>query len=415
MTRTSVPAINPPPLTPSPELRWLLLRAFGPIDTPWSHRALNDQTTADAAVRLDVAARIGSRMTRDDVLSEAGPETATVLTEARDEAALQVACLRRLLDEVGHVASGLGLRVLVLKGMAYQLNRSLDPGARPTGDLDLLAPAERAHELFDALVELGFRQATLHGTDYHLPVLVHPHGMVLEIHTGIGYLRASDGASLDLAAVLAAGRIQTKPGLPEGCLLPDEDLLMAHLLGHFLGQHRQWPMAYPLCRMLLDCADLAWPAERWRAFWQNGYPYIAQVVDRADIVAVGRLVDGLAGGADVAAILCADDRASRMLRHAVFGALDPLYRGRLVSDVMVATTGARGRLSGLMAYAAGRMWRPRAELEARFGSGGGAAAHAWRRFRGIFAPAWTVARVGIPWLGKVIRSRFRRLARVIRG
>jgi hypothetical protein len=412
VTRPAPMDLDPPRLAASPELRWLLLRAFGPADTRWSGPRPRDRRTAELAVRLDLATRIGSRLAADTVAREAGPTTAALVVEARDEAALRVACLRRLLDEVCEVAAGLGLRTMPLKGMACQLARSPAPGSRPMGDLDLLAPADGARRLFDRLLDRGCRQAAPKGTEYHLPVLVHPHGMVLEVHTRIGYLETPDGTPLDLGAALARGLTETRAGLPDGCLLPSEDLLTAHLLGHFFGQHRQSPLAYPLCRTLLDCADLAWSEARWGAFVAGGYPLIARIVPQTDVDAVRRLVGRLTDGEDAEAILDTDDRGSRILRHGVLGAVDPLYRGRLVTDAMVQSAGTGGRLTGLLAHAAGRVWRPRAELEARFGSGGGAAAHACRRLRGVLAPAWTAVRVGLPWLGSVVRDRLARRPRV---
>ncbi len=143
------PEIDPPPMIASPELRWLMLRAFGPAGAFWAPQILDDDHSANVAVRLDIAARIGSRFAAEEIGREAGPVTAAVVVEARDEAAVQIACLQRLLDEVSSAAAELGMPVVVLKGMAYQLNRSLAPGSRPTGDLDLLAPAAHAQELFD--------------------------------------------------------------------------------------------------------------------------------------------------------------------------------------------------------------------------------------------------------------------------
>jgi hypothetical protein len=187
---------------------------------------------------------------------------------------------------------------------------------------------------------------------------------------------------------------------------------MAHLLGHFIGQHRQSPAGYPLCRMLLDCADLEWELSRWNEFLNRGFGFIASLVTRSDIEAVRQLVSRLTTGDDAGEIIGGDDGAARMLRHGVLGALDPLYRGRLAVDAAIQPFDGGVFPIRLMAYAKQRFWRPRHELEQRFGSGGGKVAHCRRRLQGIVSPIATAYRLGPPWLMSVIRDRLGRRTRI---
>ena len=117
--------------------------------------------------------------------------------------------LRRELVRASRALNGMGVTPLLLKG-AIALTPGQYPGAsdRVIGDLDMVVPAERAHDAQHVMVQLGYREATEHwrrmtgGSKlamHHLVPLVHPTLPVsIELHHRILYdkqTRASGGFS----------------------------------------------------------------------------------------------------------------------------------------------------------------------------------------------------------------------------
>src|SRR5882757_5053788 len=89
---------RPPPLPLSPEIRWMLLRAFGPAGAPGP--ACDPAAALDLARRFEVSARIAVRQGRG-LAAELGEDAAAGF--ARDRARAAAVGLR-LMEEVRRVA-----------------------------------------------------------------------------------------------------------------------------------------------------------------------------------------------------------------------------------------------------------------------------------------------------------------------
>ena len=79
--------------------------------------------------------------------------------------------LRTAAEECIAALEAAGIRTIVLKGLAYEVTLYADAGARATGDVDLLVPAERRRDAFQVMNALGFEPraaaAGFDEPDYH--------------------------------------------------------------------------------------------------------------------------------------------------------------------------------------------------------------------------------------------------------
>lgn len=156
------------------------------------------------------------------------PEAAAVAA-LRERAALEarrVLSVRSQLSEVGRVAVGRGLEVVVLKG-AVPLARGEPPLA--LGDLDLLVRPEAVGALEAALREAGYR-ARVHGAPaHHLPPRGKAGHAPVEIHRSL----EKTGEPVPEAVWRRTGAIPGGSGLR--CLAPEDQLW--HVLVHSVGHH----------------------------------------------------------------------------------------------------------------------------------------------------------------------------------
>ncbi|HEX3532567.1 MAG TPA: nucleotidyltransferase family protein [Thermoanaerobaculia bacterium] len=318
---------RPPRLEVPPEVRWMLLRAFGPPGAPFAE-AFDSRDALVAARRFEVSSRIVSRQGRERLAGELEPAAAAGFQ--RDHAAAAAVGLRflALAAEVAETAAALGLPLVLLKFAALEKAGFAALGARSACDLDILAPEERAAELQHALLALGWRLSGMPAMEHQLAPVEHPNGGVVEVHRVILGVRLDGGVSATVEALQRNGLLRPFPDLPGRCAAPAVEVLAAHALVHGLGQHGWWPASYSLLKTMADLIDLG--------FHTAGSPLAAraaELVERdvtaAEAAAARDLCAALAAGIDGVGLLAAESGAAVLLRHILAGRLDAEYEASL--------------------------------------------------------------------------------------
>lgn len=350
---------RPPRLAVPPEVRWMLLRAFGPADAPF--RGAVDPAAAFAAARLfEMPARIAARQGKSRLAAELGEETAERFLRERMAVTASGLRLLALAREVAGAAGGLGLPLAFLKFMALE-GAGLDAAVhRAACDIDVLAPAGRAAELQEALIASGCRPSELAAGEHQLPALKHPGGAVVEVHRVMLGVRPDGGASATLEILERAGLLAPAPGFPGPVLVPVPEAQAAHVLVHGLGQHGWWPSSYSLLKMVADLIDLS-PA----ALTPRALAWVEADVPAGEAEAVRRLCQRLAAGDDLLEDASAPEEV--LLRHILAGRLDPDYETALRLGLFRTQPSDRPPLLRLARSVAGALFLTRAQVDAIYG------------------------------------------------
>src|SRR3954468_7948249 len=312
---------RPPRLEPSPETRWMLLRAFGPVAAPASSQ-VDPPAALALARRFEVSARIAARQGRERLAAELGPEAAAGFARDRVSAAAVSMRLMAAAREVAMVAMTAAIPLTFLKLAGLEGAGLLAPGSRGACDVDVLAPSGRAEELWRTLVAAGW-QGEGPSYEHQLPALSHPERGVVEVHRLVPGLRLGGGGSAASATwedLERQGLPLPLPDLPGRCSAAVPEVQAAHALVHGLGQHGFSPFAYSLLKMMADLQDLGGGALTPRAL-----AWVARDVPPADAEAVRRLGARLAAGEDSAG----DSLEGTLLRHILAGRLDADYASAL--------------------------------------------------------------------------------------
>jgi hypothetical protein len=281
---------SPPEISWTPELRWVLARAFGPPTLPFGE-AFDVAEAVRLARAFNLSPRIGARTPEAVLASEARSEAAGLrraahLTVAQNLYRLEAVRAVALTAERGRIP------FVLLKGLAFEALQLVPPGARPTSDLDLLVPERLIPRFHELLVADGWVPSENPDQEQHLDPLIHPRLGMIEIHRLVlGVRLPGSRQSLNHDTLLAAGLTQPIPGLPEAVRAPSGAVLLAHALVHGLVQHGNAPGSYPLFRVLADVADLGPSPENLA----EASAYLREL-DAEDLAAVGDLVRRLGSG-----------------------------------------------------------------------------------------------------------------------
>ncbi len=277
---------RPPEIEATPELRWVLARAFGPADLAFTGD-LDGPGAFALADRLDLAPRIGARIAQATLALEVG---AAAVDFRRAALAVAVQNILRIeaVQVVAALAAREGTSFALLKGLALESLRAPLPGARRTGDLDLLVPERHARPLVRRLVANGWRACGYRDHEHHLDPLVHPDLGTIELHLKLVGVRPAGGTrSFTFDSLDGAGLLHPAPAMPENVRVPSRAVLVAHLLVHGLVQHGLAPASYPLLRLPADLLDLgASPA-----LLAEAAPLLRDL-DDGDLSALSRLLQG---------------------------------------------------------------------------------------------------------------------------
>jgi hypothetical protein len=385
---------QPPPLVLSSEIRWMLLRAFGPLDAPFLE-TVEPAAALALARRFEISARIAARQGGERLATELGEAAAAAFAHDRRSAA---AVGLRLMGEAGRVAAvaaGLGIPLVFLKFAALEAAGVLAAGSRGACDVDLLAPEGRARELWSALVAAGFRSSGLPEAEHQLPALVWPQGGAVEVHRTLPGVRLAGPAdrSARYETLEAAGLLRPLPAFPGRCAAPPPEVLAAHVLVHGIGQHGFWPASYPLFKMVADLVDLGGLGELG-ALTDRALGWVARDVSPAEAAAVRGLVARLTAGEDPASWPPAATGEATLLRHLLAGRLDPAYERALRLGLFRPQPSDRPRPLQLARAVLGAVFLSRAQIDAVYGPPRTSLGYLGRRLARPFDLAWRLGRYG---------------------
>lgn len=359
-----------PPRAPLEEaVRWLLARALGP---PAAELAGRDEVDSDRALdlgdRLDLLPRVGARTPPEVLERELGAQAAAVVRQRFQTTAAAAVQAEGLCRQLAPIARELGAPLIFLKGMALHLQGRAAPGARPLGDVDVLTTRNAAPLLRERLLTAGYRPTGFPPEPHQLSGVVHPAGVLLEIHTSMRGVRIGGAASATAPELVQRGLTRSAPGLPEGCHVPATDVLLSHLLVHGLAQHGLAPEAYPMARLLADLEDLGLEREGWDAWLEHGFGWVARDVSRREVEVARDLVLRLAAGADPADVWEEGTQMARLLRHVVLGALEEPYRQALkLRSQLHPPPREGGRLLERLRQALRAVWLTEAQIDVIYG------------------------------------------------
>jgi hypothetical protein len=392
----------PPRVEVTGELRWLLWRAFGPPgETLTSVADLDTDAVKDLARRLDLAARVGARTPPDLLAGELTPETTGWFREQHSGAAARCLLAESVCRELAEAGRLLEIPLVFLKGAALQLGGRVEPGSRNMGDIDVLAPETGARRLQEALVEVGCEAFKTRESEHQLQYLAHRAGLGIEVHKIIPGVRLGGESSATADGLMKRGLVRPAPGLEDDCYLPNDTVLLAHVLVHGIAQHGLSPQAYPMMRMLADVQDLGVDDDVWR----TACGWIERDASRGEVEATARLAGRLGAGDDPAAVLAGGDHVGALLRHLVAGVLDGGYGQSLKFRSLTAKPKDIGRVRAFATTLRGALLLTNAQVEKLYGPPRTELGYwGWRLWR-PFDLVLRAVRYGWAWLRHRIRMR----------
>jgi len=393
---------DPPRVEVGAELRWLLWRAFGPAGEAMPDGGdVDAEAATDLARRFDLAARIGARTPIEVLEAELGQAAAAQLRDAYTSVAARYLVADRVCRDIAAAAGALGLDVVFLKGAALHLAGKVAPGSRNMGDVDVLAPEEGARRLQAALVEAGCKAFEARESEHQLQFLTHPMGMGVEVHKIIPGVRLGGGSSVTADELIQRGLVLQAPRLDEGCFVPNDEVLLAHLLVHGIAQHGLSPQGYPMARMLADVQDLG-PGP---PIWEAACRWIERDASCEEVEAVAGLVRRLGAGEDPAALAVGDNDEGALLRHLLAGVLDEGYAQSMKFRSLTAKPKDAGSARALAKTMRGALFPTKAQIDILYGPPrselGYWGRRLWRPFD-LVGRAW---RYGLAWVAHRLRIR----------
>jgi hypothetical protein len=261
----------------------------------------------------------------------------------------------------------LEIPTIFLKGAALQLWGKVAAGSRNMCDVDVLASEDGVRRLQAALLDAGCEPYETRESEHQLQLLTHRSGLGIEVHKIIPGVRLGDGPSATAGELIEKGFVHPAPGLADGCFLPNDEVLLAHLLVHGIAQHGLSPEGYPMTRMLADVQDLGVDEARLAAFLDEGYSWIATDVSREEVEAVAGLVQRLGAGDDPADVAAAGDEVGALLRHVVACTTDQRYAETMKFHGLTVMPGDRGRVRSVAKIVRGTLLPTNAQIDTLYG------------------------------------------------
>jgi len=290
----TMPRFHPPRIPVTPELAWLLSRAFA--DRQPTRVGPFEGTEALRLARgLGMSARIATRAKPEELLVEVGEEACQALQRERTLAVALEMQRDRALRTLTEVAASLTIPLVLLKGMALRQAGVIAAGSRLIGDVDVLTDSAQAEFLHAALIERGYEKGRLEGV-VHLPRLESPTEGAIEIHEVLLGVRSRPRHSVRLADLREADLLEPLPDLQGECYRPTNEALTAHLLVHALVQHGLDPREYRLIQVFADLIDLGWGDSETKEHGLVAHRWIRDEIDLSEIQAVSRLCANLREG-----------------------------------------------------------------------------------------------------------------------
>jgi hypothetical protein len=193
--------------------------------------------------------------------------------------------------------------------------------------------------------------------------------------------------------------------LEGACFLPNDDVMLAHVLVHGIAQHGLTPEGYPMTRMLADLQDLGVDEARLGAFLDEGFSWIATDVSREEAEAAAGLVRRLGQGEDSTFVMAGNDDAGRLLRHLLAGVLDEGYARSMKFASLTATPKDVARARALTKTMRGALLPTRAQIDILYGAPRTELGYwLWRLWR-PFDLVVRAGRYGVAWVAHRLRVR----------
>ena len=317
---------RPPEVAFGPELRWVLLRGFGPPEEPFPG-TVEPEAVRTLAAAFDLGPRTGSRIGQERLRTELGADTARKFLIASATAEAQGKRIVRLAHEVAGVAAGTGVPLVFLKFVALYLSGAVTAGSRSVADLDVLVAPGDAEPFAAGLSSKGFTMSGVPDSDQHLAPFQNGSGAIVELHSYVQGVRLGRNGTFATAGELAAlGYLVPVPQVPRDCSIPNRQVLAAHAIAHGIAHHGRKPQEYPLFRMVADLIDLGFAREDGKAVLEQITPWLEGEVSPEETQALRDLCAGLSvGDEELYAQASRAEPEVLLLRHLVAGATDQKY------------------------------------------------------------------------------------------
>jgi hypothetical protein len=373
-SRIAMPAslFRPPHVEITPELRWLLLRAFGPPGMP-APGPVDGGEAFRLARTYRLAQRLVARTDRETLVGELGSDAALRLVSLQTLGEARGTALARALPHVAEAAAAAGTPVVLLKFAALLACGVVSPAGRGAADLDVLVEPAGGLALHRELIAAGFAPAPDGDPNprAHLPQLVDGSGQVrVEVHTFLlGIVSARGTTPTVLGDLAGTAALRAVPELPGACFVPARELMVAQVLVHGMVQHGFSPRSYPPFKMLADLLDLGIAGEGGRELLSGACQWLPANRWRIDVDAIDELCRALSRG-DLAPLdsMPAGRRARRYLDHCLAGPVDSSYRRRLKLRRVFFTGALRGRWRTVGRALRSAVYLSRREIDAHYGA-----------------------------------------------
>jgi len=195
--------------------------------------------------------------------------------------------------------------------------------------------------------------------------------------------------------------VRPAPGLGDGCYLPSDEVVLAHLLVHGIAQHGLSPQGYPMARMLADVQDLGADDD----VWQTARRWIERDASREEVEAVAAFAGRLGAGENPVAVVAGDDDTGALLRHLLAGVLDEGYSRSLKFRSLSATPKDTNRVQAMAKTLRGALLPTRAQIDILYGPPRTELGYwGWRLWR-PFDLVVRAGRYGAAWVAHRFRIR----------
>lgn len=393
---------RPPHVANTPEISWMLSRAFA---APSTTRPL--PIAVPEAMRLmtlhNLEPRVGTRLGWRQLREELGDEAATHLQRSRLVAEISAQHLVAFARKLAERAASAGTPVVFLKFAALTFGGTVMLGARWASDVDLLAPRERAEELWRALVAEGMRVVEGPPMEHQLSPLVDGTGAMVEVHRCLYGVRSRPaGPFMTVEDMQTAGLLTQVEGVPGASFVPTRVPLLAHLLVHGIAQHGFAPASYPMLRVVGDLIDLGFERADDRLV-AGVHALISDDVSHEEVLAVRELCRALAAGEAVLGS-SAGAPAALLLGHALAGAEDHTYQRSLKVASLLSFPTAEPRPAAVARAVFHTLFLGRAQVDAIYGPPKRPSGYVWRR---VWRPMDLAMRL-VRYVGDGLMMRVRR-------
>ncbi len=317
----------PPRISATPELCWVLARAFAAPDRVVPG-PMNPQRGISLAMDLDLLGRIASRIPAAQLAEEVGTPGKQAAIAERHRVAASTLRILRTAGRVADTAAMTGIPVAFLKGAALHLSGQALVSARGASDVDVLVPAGRAADLQQALLARGFRPRGATRSPHHLAPLGQQADPWVELHLEVpGVTVPGSPGPMTFDALAANDLLLPLATQPGRAWVPASAILAAHALVHGIDDHGFGADRYPLMRMPCDIADIVAATPLGPSIAERVQRFVGDGVRDVEMRAAFSLVDRLLRG-DLS-LVCDPSPAGRLLSHLLAGAVDPDYRDAL--------------------------------------------------------------------------------------